>query len=373
MAREVNLVWNYTNALSNRAIRERGVFMSGYDLQKYTAGTTYFTEINAGTIDAICAEYATRRKQFKKTRLNWRASYGARRSLGWIPVKGASIKRTAKGIKYAGVEYQFLDNSFDIDGKLGAGNFAQDATGRWFLNVTVKVETAAGTGKKAVGIDLGLKDAATVSDGSVLHMRHYRALEQKLAKAQRAEPLTRGQVEHQARQQVAKLRKLGHTRKADKLAAKMKARAAKAPKQIKGSSRVKAIHRQIVNKRTDDLHKFSRKLVNGNAAIFVGDVNAKAMQKLFGKSSADASWGRLKTTLKYKCDHAGVIFEEINEAYTTQACSRCGCIPDSSPKGRAGLVIREWACSDCGATHDRDVNAARNILALGMGRLAGGK
>ena len=65
--------------------------------------------------------------------------------------------------------------------------------------------------------------------------------------------------------------------------------------------------------------------------------------------------------LKYKCDHAGNVYEEINEAYTTQACSCCGSIPASSPKGRAGLVIREWVCSDCGATHDRDVNAALNI------------
>ena len=78
--------------------------------------------------------------------------------------------------------------------------------------------------------------------------------------------------------------------------------------------------------------------------------------------------------LDYKSTHAGIVFKEVNEAYTTQMCSCCDGIPSSSVKGRAGLRIREWTCSDCGATHgDRDVNAAKNILAVGLDRLAEGK
>ena len=377
MAREVNFVWNYINDLSSRNVRRfngKAIWLSGYDIQKYTAGFTHFAEINAGTIDCIAVEYATRRKQFKKSRLNWRASYGGRKSLGWIPVKGSSIKYVNGCIKYAGYEYQLLDNSFELEGaKLGAGNFSQDATGRWFINVTVKLEDQAIKGAAAVGLDLGLKDSATASNGLTLHTKRFKVMQDKLAIAQRAEPKTKGQVAHEGRQQVAKLIKLGHTRKAETLKKRITIRAAKAPRQLKSASRAKAIHRKIYNLRTDDLHKFSRKLVDENAAIFVGNVNAKAMQKLFGKSSADASWGRLKTMLKYKCDHAGNVYEEINEAYTTQTCSCCGCIPDSSPKGRAGLVIREWVCSVCGTDHDRDINAAKNILALGLERLAGGK
>lgn len=75
--------------------------------------------------------------------------------------------------------------------------------------------------------------------------------------------------------------------------------------------------------------------------------------------------------LKYKCENAGVMFEEVNEAYTTQICSCCGEITASSPKGRADLRIREWSC-ECGVTHDRDLNSAMNILALGLKRLAVG-
>jgi putative transposase len=87
----------------------------------------------------------------------------------------------------------------------------------------------------------------------------------------------------------------------------------------------------------------------------------------------DASWGQLKTMLEYKSAHAGVVFEEVNESYTTQTCSCCGEIPPSSPKGRAGLGRRVWTCCLCGAAHLRDVNGAKNILAVGLGRLAEGR
>ncbi|POV76846.1 zinc ribbon domain-containing protein, partial [Acinetobacter sp. ACNIH4] len=69
---------------------------------------------------------------------------------------------------------------------------------------------------------------------------------------------------------------------------------------------------------------------------------------------------------------AGALFEEVNEAYTTQICSCCGEITSSSPKGRTGLGIREWECVSCGTAHDRDKNSALNILALGHERLAVG-
>ena len=120
------------------------------------------------------------------------------------------------------------------------------------------------------------------------------------------------------------------------------------------------------------LHQFSHKLVNEHAAIFVGNVNAKALaQTRLAKSVLDASWTTLRTMLKYKCENAGVCYEEVNEAYTTQTCSCCGS-RSSSPKGRTGLGIREWTCQGCGTTHDCGVYVAKNILALGHERLAGG-
>ncbi len=90
MACSVNLVWNYLNELSHRSIRERGVFLSAFDLQRYTNGCARELGLHSHTVQEIGKEYVTRRKQFKKARLNWRKSGGVRRSLGWIPFKSGA-------------------------------------------------------------------------------------------------------------------------------------------------------------------------------------------------------------------------------------------------------------------------------------------
>lgn len=92
MARSVKFVWNYLNELSARSIRERGVFLSAYDMQKYTNGCARELGLHSHTVQEIGKEYVTRRKQFKKSRLNWRKSGGARRSLGWIPFKTGAAR-----------------------------------------------------------------------------------------------------------------------------------------------------------------------------------------------------------------------------------------------------------------------------------------
>src|SRR5690606_12917277 len=123
----------------------------------------------------------------------------------------------------------------------------------------------------------------------------------------------------------------------------------------------------------DHLHKASTMLVKDNALIIVGDLSAKKLVKTkMAKSVLDTGFSALKTMLKYKCENAGVLFEEVNEAYTTQMCSCCRKISSNSPKGRTGLGIREWQCMECGTLHDRDINSALNILALGHERLAVG-
>lgn len=189
----------------------------------------------------------------------------------------------------------------------------------------VKVHAKANAGRASVGIDLGLKEAAVTSSGECTEGRFYRKLECKLGIAQRA-----------------------HKR-----------------------HRVKAIQAKIANQRKDVLHKFSTALVKQNAAIFVGGVSsAKLVKTKMVKSTLDAGWSSLKMMLETKSHQAGIVFEVVNENYTTQTCSCCGVIPASSPKGRAGLRIREWTCSECGVVLDRDVNAARNILAAGHCRLA---
>lgn len=328
-ASSVNFVWNYLNELSYRSINERGQFLSSYDLQHYTKGANKELGLHSQTLQMIGAEYATRRKQFKKNRLKWRSSRGSKRSLGWIPLNGQSLKWRNGQLFHDGSLYGVFDSYGLSSYKFRSGSFNEDARGRWYFNVVVDVEVKTSTSKSSVGVDLGLKDIATSSGGEKLESgRWYRDLEDKLGKARRA----------------------GNRR------------------------RVKAIHAKIANRRKDALHKFSRKLVDRNAAIIVGDVASLKLAKTkMAKSVLDAGWGMLKTQLEYKCAHAGCVFLVVDEANTTQTCSSCGAKPDSRPKGITGLGIREWTCDECGATHDRDINAAKNILALGHERLAGEK
>jgi transposase len=88
------------------------------------------------------------------------------------------------------------------------------------------------------------------------------------------------------------------------------------------------------------------------------------------KSVLDAGWSLFRTMLQYKCDYADVWFDEVDEAYSTQACSCC--IRRTGPEGPEGLGIKGWACLECGAYHHRDINAADSILAAGRRRLAEG-
>jgi len=119
------------------------------------------------------------------------------------------------------------------------------------------------------------------------------------------------------------------------------------------------------------LHQFSTRLVRGNDTIFVGNVSASALVKTpQAKSVLDAGWSAFRTMLRYKCAFAGATFAEVNEAFSTQDCSVCSA--RSGPKGIAGLGMRAWICGDCGTVHDRNVNAAKNILAAGRRRLAEG-
>lgn len=326
-AREVNFVWNYVNDLCYKHLQRKGKFLSAFDIHQYTTGTKGLLSLSSATVQNINEEYVTRRKQFKKSKLKWRSSQGSKKSLGWIPFKKANIKYKNGQILYQSKHISVWDSYGLSQYDIGTGSFNEDSRGRWYINVTVKVKVAQSTGTNSVGIDLGCKESATTSTGQTLTGKQYRALEEKLGKAQRANK----------------------------------------------KHLVRAIHAKIKNRRKDEQHKFTTNLVKNNAAIFVGNVSSnKLTQTTMAKSVLDAGWHQLKTMLEYKCHQAGVVFEEVDEAYTTQSCSHCGSISQSSPKGRAGLGIRQWTCNECGITHDRDVNAAKNILNAGHTLLAGG-
>ena len=320
---EVNRVWNYANEVSYKAARPfagSGRRLSAFDLDKLTAGAALvFDHIGSETIQRVNAEFAARRTQFKKAKLRWRVSKGARRSLGWIPFKAVQLKLKGKCVRFSGKAFRVFEQERLQGVRWKSGCFAQDAVGDWWLCVPVDYAIARVVAPKAgIGLDLGLKSTVATSDGVKLEAGHfYRAIERRIAEAQRR----------------------GHKHQA------------------------KRLHRTAARRRQDALHKFSTQIVKEYQTIVIGDVSSlKLSRTRMAKSVLDAGWGILKTQLQYKGQQAGRCVQVVNERNTTRTCSSCKAL--TGPAGLDRLVERIWTCTECGATHDRDVNAARNILSV---------
>jgi putative transposase len=318
---EVNEVFNYCNETSYKAATRTDIkrkWMSGFELCYLTAGATqYFDRIGADTIQSICTHYAQKRQAARRVKLRWRVSRGARRSLGWIPFKAASLKRKGACLRFAGKCFRVFERE-PLDGvKWQAGCFAQDAVGDWWLCLPVKMEAEQNIAPQdGVGIDLGLKSIAVTSDGDRVEA---------------------GRWTHRYANKLASAQRRGHKRQA------------------------KRIHRKAARCRADALHKFSRRIVDRYQSIIVGDVSSLKLAKTrMAKSVLDSGWGMLKGFLEYKAQQAARSFEVVNERNTSVTCSACGAL--TGPRGVNGLIVRSWICSGCGESHDRDVNAARNIL-----------
>jgi IS605 OrfB family transposase len=317
-ARAVNFVFNYCNDRQRDALRWDRKGLSGFDLNKLTTGSSKELGIHSGTVNAVCEQYAKSRSEKRRPLLRYRG----KRSLGWVPLKGRDIKETLSGFHFHGREFRvFKSRELPAGAAIKDGtNFSRDARGNWFLNVVIEVqEPAARPSHCGVGIDLGLKELAVLSNGEkIANPGHLRQLEKRLASAQRA----------RKRRQATN------------------------------------IHARIANARRDFLHKTALGIVRRFDYIAVGNVHAAGLARTsMAKSVLDAGWSSFRHMLAYKAIAHGACFEEVNESFTTQTSSGCGAMPDSRPKGIAGLGIRQWVCSECGAEHDRDVNAALNLLA----------
>ncbi len=342
LAGSVNFVWNYVNDLSFKHLQRTGHFFSAYDIAAYVKGSGELLNLHSQTLQAITETHAKSRKQFNKAKLNWRTNNpkAKRKSLGWIPFKKTAIKYL--GVKKVGkkslkstIQFSLAKGQkLTIDVwdsynlalySINTCELVQDSRGLWYACVTVKEFPNNKCGSGKVGIDLGCKESAISSQGDKLTIKQTQKWAKKLAIAQRAN----------------------------------------------NKKRVKAVHAKIKNTRQDLIHKFTSKLSKDNNVIVVGKLQSHSFTRgNLAKSVYDAGWFEIKRQLTYKCKHAGCHYIEVNESYTTQTCSCCGS-RQNSPKGRTELGIREWWC-ECGVTHDRDINAAKNILALGLERLAVG-
>lgn len=208
-----------------------------------------------------------------------------------------------------------------------------DAAGRWFVSLLVEDHTVKPLTevKKAVGIDAGITSLIATSDGEkIANPKHFKRLRYKLRQAQKA------------------------------LSRKVKG----SNNRDKARVQVARIHARIADSRTDFLHKLTTRLVRENQTIAVEDLAVKNMMKnhRLAQAIADASWAELVRQLDYKCQWYGRTLVKIDRWFpSSKRCGHCGHVVDKLP-----LDVREWDCPECGTHHDRDINAANNILAAGL-------
>ena len=215
------------------------------------------------------------------------------------------------------------------------------SSGHFFASVLVEEEVYAlpKTGS-SVGIDLGLKEFAILSTGEkIANPRFYRVQEMKLAKAERI---------------LKRRERRAKERGVDPETVK---------NYLKSKQKVAEIHEKIANQRKDFAQKLSTILVKNHDLICVEDLKAKNLLKnhCLAKSIQDAGWRLFVETLEYKCRWYGKELSRISQWFpSSQLCSSCG-----AHTGKKPLSVREWDCHECGKHHDRDVNAALNILREG--------
>lgn len=317
-----NQVWNFCVATQREAERRRKGGMnvrwpSAFDLIKLCTGSAAELGLHSDTVQTICRQFAASR-DLRRRCPRFRASFGAKRALGWIPFIPRAVKIDGDAAVYLKRRFRFWKHR-GIEGVFRAGSFVQDARGRWYVSFQCEVADDLPVGNGEIGIDLGLKTLATCSDGAEIPaLRHYRQYERALGKAQRA-----------GRKKIAR-----------------------------------AIHAKIANARKHHLHVASKRLADANSLIVVGNVNAAKLAKTrMAKSVLDAGWSTFRHMLRYKTARRQAVYVEADERWTSQTCSECGSL--GGPKGLKGLGVRHWVCSECGASHDRDVNSARLILMSG--------
>lgn len=191
--------------------------------------------------------------------------------------------------------------------------------------------------EKEIGIDLGLTDLATCSDGNKFPI--LQSLRKNLSNLKREQ------------RKLSKMTKGSNNYNRQKL-------------------KVAKLHQHIANQRKDYLHKISYKITNENQVISLEDLNVKGMMRnhRLALSIADVGWAMFTNMLEYKAVNKGRTVVKIDRWFpSSQMCSCCGCISGKKP-----LYVRKWTCLECGETHDRDINAAKNILSEGKRILGAG-
>ncbi len=319
-------LWHLTGVY-NWAIRKigldtrDGIFHSRKDFQNLLAGHGEKLEIPSHTLQGmLLLAYNSWQRCFKKLAGKPKLK-GRRNQLNSIPFPDPIQEPRDNRIKIPTLgSVRFHKQSFP-SGKIKCGRIVKKASG-WYLCLFIDAQpkvipiTASGI----IGIDPGFSSLLTLSTGEKIeHPRELELSAKRLGQAQRG----------------------------------------------KHKRFVARLQERIANQRKDRNHKLSRRLVSENAEIYFSADNHKAIAKRFGKSVSSSGHAQLRQMLSYKCRTGGRKYVEVDSHYTTMRCSVCGEI-NQWLRGLNNLAVREWGCA-CGAHNDRDINAARNVLHLGLG------
>ncbi|MEU1687842.1 RNA-guided endonuclease TnpB family protein [Micromonospora sp. NPDC005707] len=338
----VRLVWNRTLAERHAAYHQRGertsyrqtdAALTGW---KKTAELAFLSEVSSVPLQqtlrhqhtAFASFFADRARYPRFKSRNARQSAHYTRSAFRMKDAALHVAKTNGALPYTwsfdGVDIATLNPTMVV--------ISRDPDGRWYVTFAVDTDTPEPlevTGHE-IGIDLGVKDFAVTSDGQrIANPRHLDRRARNLARYQR---------------RMARCQRGSANRR------KAKAKVARA-------------HRKVRNARVDFLHRTSTNLVRAADTIVIEDLAVKNMlrNRSLAKAISDCGWGEFRRQLEYKAERAGRTLVVIGRWYpSSKTCSACGHL-----LAVLSLSTRHWTCPTCRTRHDRDVNAAKNILAAG--------
>ncbi len=336
-------VYNYALEKKTKAYKKDKTNLSRFQIQadlpvlKKQEDTAWLKEVNSQSLQASLEHMDNAFVRFfkeKKGFPKFKNKHGSKQSFS-VP-QGIKVDWENRKVSVPKIKNIKFIMDRKPSGDIKSATINRTPTNKYFISILV--DTGVKPPKKhkikeetSIGVDLGIKDFLITSNGDKIdNPKYLKSHLFRLKKLQR---------------RASKKQKGSNNRR-------------------KANFRVAKIHEHITNLRTDFLHKLSSKLISENQTICLEDLNVHGMLKnhKLARSIQDCSWSKFNEFLEYKAEWNGVNIIRIGRFEpSSKMCSKCGCV-----KSNLTLKDRKWQCDGCGVEHDRDINAARNIIQIGL-------